>query len=561
MAIRHVLVSGVLVGSTVYGQPPLGPHEESGDAHLKPEHVMFSAPANPAVGQFLNVQVNTIRAMNVVADAANEPSIAVHPTAPLRMAVGWRQFDTIESDFRQAGYSWSVDGGRTWSGVNVIEPGVFRTDPVLDTAADGTFFYMSYYFAGNDGFDDLFISRDGGMTWPTKSFAYGYDKPWFTVDRTGGMGHDHLYSYWFSGLWPGQFSRSTSKGLAWDVPIQPDLPYWGTLDVDPEGTLYLSGYKGSKIRVLRSDDARDARVPTPTFTTSIISLDEGSFVISGDANNGGYTSQVYIRADPTAEPLFGDVYLLSLAEGAFDDPAGVDVILLYSYDGAQSWSSPIRVNDRVAPPIERWFGTMDMAPNGRIDVVFNDNRDAPNGEPNLTRTYYTYSVDGGATWSPDKAIGPQWDSHIGWPGGNSKIGDYYDLKSDLLGANLIYATTYNGEQDVYFARIGPYDCNSNAIDDEIDIDTGASTDCNRNDIPDECEIAAGTLHDDDGDGLADECACPADLNGDGALNILDFVAFQILWQAGDPAADCDGNELFNVIDFVCFQQLFVAGCK
>lgn len=58
------------------------------------------------------------------------------------------------------------------------------------------------------------------------------------------------------------------------------------------------------------------------------------------------------------------------------------------------------------------------------------------------------------------------------------------------------------------------------------------------------------------------CAgCPADHNGDGALNVLDFVDFQLDWQGQDPAADCDANGAFNVLDFVCFQQLFVEGCE
>jgi hypothetical protein len=30
--------------------------------------------------------------------------------------------------------------------------------------------------------------------------------------------------------------------------------------------------------------------------------------------------------------------------------------------------------------------------------------------------------------------------------------------------------------------------------------------------------------------------------------------------AGDPDADCDGNGALNVLDFVCFQNLFKAGC-
>lgn len=56
------------------------------------------------------------------------------------------------------------------------------------------------------------------------------------------------------------------------------------------------------------------------------------------------------------------------------------------------------------------------------------------------------------------------------------------------------------------------------------------------------------------------CPCAADVNGDGNLNILDFVAFQALFINGDPAADCDGNGQFNILDFVCFQALFSAGC-
>jgi len=54
--------------------------------------------------------------------------------------------------------------------------------------------------------------------------------------------------------------------------------------------------------------------------------------------------------------------------------------------------------------------------------------------------------------------------------------------------------------------------------------------------------------------------CEADFNGDGSLDILDFVAFQGAFVDGDPSADCDGNGALNVLDFVCFQGVFAAGC-
>ena len=61
-------------------------------------------------------------------------------------------------------------------------------------------------------------------------------------------------------------------------------------------------------------------------------------------------------------------------------------------------------------------------------------------------------------------------------------------------------------------------------------------------------------------GLDTATGCPADFNGDGDLNVLDFVAYQDAFVAGDPAADCDGSGSLDVLDFVCFQGLFSAGC-
>jgi len=55
-------------------------------------------------------------------------------------------------------------------------------------------------------------------------------------------------------------------------------------------------------------------------------------------------------------------------------------------------------------------------------------------------------------------------------------------------------------------------------------------------------------------------ACAADMNGDGSLDVLDFVAFQGAFVEGDEGADCNGDGALTVLDFVCFQSLFGAGC-
>jgi hypothetical protein len=553
------MMTAIVVGTLGLAGPPEGPLEGGpNDPYLKPTSIRLATPrVTPSAGEVANVQVNTLRGMNVLGDAGNEPSIAVDPTASLWMAVGWRQFDTIESNFRQAGYSWTVDGGRTWSGINVIEAGVARSDPVVRASCDGRFHYLSLRYIGL--FEtDLFISEDGARTWPVKHFADGGDHAWLAIDRTRGIGSGNLYQRTH---FPNEFNRSLDGGAAWlDVSGHAGGSV-ATIEAGPEGNVYDAGAGNGTMVVSRSLDTQDPRIEDPTFSITEVEDDpKGRFYfdIGFPPNPIGLNGQAEVSVDHSGGPFHGSVYALATWQPEIGQ-SFFHIGVVRSDDEGVSWVGPMLASDPAPAGVHRWFGTLSVAPNGRLDVVFNDNREAPDLEPNLTRTYYTFSTDGGETWSEDVPIGPQWDSHVGWPN-NNKIGDYYDMESDLLGANLIYATTYNGEQDVYFARIGPYDCNANGVDDEIDIAKGDSGDCNRNDIPDECEIAAGTLEDADGDGLADECTCPADVNGDGALNVLDFVAFQLLWQDRDASADCDRSGQLDVIDFVCFQSLFVAGC-
>jgi hypothetical protein len=52
---------------------------------------------------------------NIVGDAANEPSISVDPTDGNKMRVGWRQFNTWASNFRQTGWGYTTDAGVHWT--------------------------------------------------------------------------------------------------------------------------------------------------------------------------------------------------------------------------------------------------------------------------------------------------------------------------------------------------------------------------------------------------------------------------------------------------------------
>ena len=91
---------------TTQTPPPVVGHKETVDD--QPTQDMKRQAVSPAKivtrGRHQSVQVNVDSGgMNVLGDAANEPSIAIDPTQRGRIAIGWRQFDNIASNFRQAG--------------------------------------------------------------------------------------------------------------------------------------------------------------------------------------------------------------------------------------------------------------------------------------------------------------------------------------------------------------------------------------------------------------------------------------------------------------------------
>src|SRR6267378_6668532 len=95
-------------------------------------------------GPFISHQVNVNGSgQNITGDAANEPSITVDPTNHNRMVIGWRQFNSVTSNFRQAGYGYTSNAGATWTFPGVLENNVFRSDPVLDADDTGRFLYLS----------------------------------------------------------------------------------------------------------------------------------------------------------------------------------------------------------------------------------------------------------------------------------------------------------------------------------------------------------------------------------------------------------------------------------
>src|SRR6187549_287632 len=92
--------------------PPVRYRETPGDrpaeTPARANSLARSPGARIASGPYVSHQVNVDeRGQNIVGDAANEPSIVVNPTDPNNIVVVWRQFDSVLSNFRQAGHAYS----------------------------------------------------------------------------------------------------------------------------------------------------------------------------------------------------------------------------------------------------------------------------------------------------------------------------------------------------------------------------------------------------------------------------------------------------------------------
>src|SRR2546421_4988768 len=200
-------LTSLLVLPSVSGQPlspvrrlPLNEPPEKYNMPPAPPRKMEASPRIISqFGVFTSFQANVdANGNNILGDAANEPSISVDPTDGNKMVIAWRQFDSIDSDFRQAGWGYTTDAGIHWTFPGVLENGIFRSDPVTLCDEAGKFFYLSLESTQQQSFfcDDVWNSTNGGQSWLQGGPGHGGDKEWFTIDRTGGPGHGFQYQFW-----------------------------------------------------------------------------------------------------------------------------------------------------------------------------------------------------------------------------------------------------------------------------------------------------------------------------------------------------------------------------
>jgi hypothetical protein len=125
------------------------------------------------------------------------------------------------------------------------------------------------------------------------------------------------------------------------------------------------------------------------------------------------------------------VFAYAATPSTADTSGPVDIVVQRSTDEGQTWSQPLAINDHdQLDPSTGFYPMLSTAPNGRVDVVWQDNRDATDFHFNVR---YTYSTDGGRSWARnirandrplDFNLGVSFNSDVRQPPGVASADEY-----------------------------------------------------------------------------------------------------------------------------------------
>jgi hypothetical protein len=382
----------------------------------------------------------------------NEPSVRISRKNPNRVVAAWRDFRTgVSPALRRVGYSFSSDGGHTWSvsqlTPQIIPGALLSSDPVVvvDTAGNFYIYTISLNDVNGNGEAWLFKSTDEGETFnevhEMATSAFFEDKEWGAVDLNPSSPFvNTMYCSWtrFAANTDILLIKSTDEGVTWNSPVavSDDIGVQGSFPaVSSDGELYIVWRYYSNGGQIRFDKSTDGGF---TFGTDKI------------VSNAPDSWFPHMAVDLSGGPFHNNIYVVwdDLRNG--DD----DVFLSISSNGGDTWTPAQRINnDPINNGKDQYWPTIAISELGEIVILFYDTRNTSNN--NIIEAYIARSTDGGATFTNELLSTVPSPTNI--PNSDVRFGDYINI--DFCGGNIVPVWTDERaggyDMDIYTGTINP----------------------------------------------------------------------------------------------------------
>lgn len=188
---------------------------------------------------------------------------------------------------------------------------------------------------------------------------------------------------------------------------------------------------GRNVAFARSLDNGATWQPAITVTSDFLDMDQA-------LGNDRASTSPSLAVDNTGGKYANSVYLVYANNNNGD---GSDIAFQRSVDFGQTWSTPILLNARPGADRSQWFPWVTVDRNtGRVYVMYYDQGIATSGD--LTEVTYTYSDDGGTTWSKPQPLSER-PFHAAYGNDTSQpnMGDYIQSVAQAGQLYAIYAAT------------------------------------------------------------------------------------------------------------------------
>ena len=371
----------------------------------------------------------------------NEPSVKFNAKYPLKVVAAWRDFRTgVTPAVRRVGYSFSNDGGTSWSPsalLPVVDPTHPRaSDPVVGSDTLGNFYIVTISLDNSNNGGEILVykSTDGGVTFPVGYIAQGgggnyEDKEWITCDLTTGSSlyKNNLYISWTRFGTPSGIlmTKSTNAGVNWSAPVQVSTVsgiQGSELAIGPNGEVYVIYSGGNTTNVIYFNRSTNGGV---TFTASQ-NIAEGTYPVIPITSSG--VTFPSIAVDITGGIRNGTIYV-TWCDSRNGDP---DIFLIKSTNQGNNWSAPVRVNnDAVANGKLQCWPWIALNEQGNIAILYYDSRNSTS--TTTIEAWLARSTDGGVTFVNEKLSSTPFAAN--WPNTDVRFGDYINV--DYRGSRIV----------------------------------------------------------------------------------------------------------------------------